>query len=314
MKAWICTTLVNFLSPMQGAARLYAYLKKEGHNISFKDFNQDIYFALLSPEYLGGVFKQAKSMLPQITRNQFIRENIGAILLDNSRNMLRKLVVQKKVSNNRIVFLLNKTKLIKDVLLNLIGNKIDISNVFYTILSCQDYIIREIDKSRTIIYEKWFTLPPDEFLSHFYTLLCGKAIIDSVYYPAQLDFGLGFSGTIYQPQVQDIVHAVKDEKHNYLIPYYRDKVIPLLKREQPDIVRISITHTSEFAPAFTLAYMIKQQFPDVYIVLGGATITEISYRIQKNSLLWDFFDGLILGPGEYSFSELIRCRFIIRCP
>ncbi len=128
---------------------------------------------------------------------------------------------------------------------------------------------------------------------HFQTLLCGKAIIDAVYYPAQLDFGLGFAGTAYRPHAQDIVRAVGDERYNFLIPYYRNKIIPLVNREQPDIVGISITHTSEFVPAFTLAAMVKHEHPEVHIVLGGATATEVAHRIAKNLSLWNFFDSLI---------------------
>ncbi len=48
MKTWICTTLTSFFGPAQGAARLHAFIKKQGHDVSLKDLNQDTYFNLLS--------------------------------------------------------------------------------------------------------------------------------------------------------------------------------------------------------------------------------------------------------------------------
>jgi hypothetical protein len=52
MKTWICTTLTSFFGPTQGAARLYAFIKQQRQDVSLNDFNQDIYFTLLSREYL----------------------------------------------------------------------------------------------------------------------------------------------------------------------------------------------------------------------------------------------------------------------
>ncbi len=143
-------------------------------------------------------------------------------------------------------------------------------------------------------------------MAHFNTLLCGKALIDAVHFPAQLDFGLGFRGAAHAPQVSDIARAIRDEMHNFLIPYYRHKVVPLLNEEHPDIVGISITHTSEFIPAFTLAQVIKAEHPVPRVCLGGDTLTEVSHRVCKNLLLWNFFDSVVLGPGEHAFSQLIE--------
>ena len=94
MKTWICTTLVNFMGPVQGAARLYAYLKNKGHNVELKDLNQDIYFTLLSKNYLNDVFEKLKAMLFPIMADKFYRKDIGSILLNSSSDGLRALAAK----------------------------------------------------------------------------------------------------------------------------------------------------------------------------------------------------------------------------
>jgi len=306
MKTWICTTLVNFLTPMQGAARLYAYLKKQGHDVSLKDMNQDIYFKLLSKDYLEETFDRTKRMISPITRDKFLRENIGSIILNNSHNNLRSMAVQSILQKKQVEHPFASIKPFENIFSKVIGSKIDQSNILYALLDNQNFILDKVERSRLALDEQFLSLPPDEFLSHFKTLLNGKALIDAAYFPSQLDFGLGFQGAAYRPHSADIMASVKDKRYNFLIPYYEKEIVPQLNKEKPDIVGISITHTSEFVPAFTLASIIKSVDPKIHICLGGATVSEISTRLQKNISLWDLFDSLIIGAGEEAFSQLIE--------
>jgi len=281
MKTWICSTLASFFGPMQGPARLYAYLKRDGRDVSLKDFNQDTYFALLSKKNLKQTFERLGYMLDSVSRSKFLREDMGAILSHSSSNAINRLLARA------------------------LGSRIDHDNIFYALLQAQDFMVAEVERARQILDQRFLSLPPGEFLEHFRTILCGKALIDAAYFPAQLDLGLGFFGTAYSTSASDIIRATTDERHNFLLPYYHDEVMPLVGKEQPDVIGISITHTSEFVPALTLARLIKSEHPEIHICLGGATLTEVAYRIHKNPPLWDLFDSMILGPGEYAFSELL---------
>jgi anaerobic magnesium-protoporphyrin IX monomethyl ester cyclase len=305
MKSWICSTLTSFLGPMQGPARLYAYIKKQGHAISLKDYNQDAYFTLLSKPYLEQTCERATFMLETLKRNKFLREDTGAILLNSSNQAIRQLLVSGIVMN-RWEALKRMPPIIQKPILNLAGSKVKAENAFYAMLSQKEYVISEIEKARQILFDEFFNLPTSDFIRHFVTLLCGKALIDATFFPAQLDFGLGFHGSAYVPRVNDILRATTDDRHNFLIPYFRDRVIPELEAESPSVVGISITHVSEFIPAFTLARLIKSENPEIHICLGGASLTEVSHRIAKNLPLWDFFDSLVLGPGEQAFDQLIE--------
>lgn len=279
MKTWICSTLLNIYNPMQGSARVYAYLKREKYDIALKDFNQDTYFALFSRKNLEQVLEKLHHDID--THSNELRERLG-------------LTLQKSSDGN-----------ISQLLRKIVGNNLNNEDILDTLFDAGDFIIDEIDKSCRILDKDFFSLPPDELLSNYRILQCGKAIIDTAYYPAKLDALFGFSGTAYSTSASDIIRATSDHDHNFTIPYFRNVVIPQFIQEQPSVVGISITLPAELIPALTLARMIKNTDPTTHICLGGAALTELAYRIANNTGLWDLFDSLIMGPGESAFGELI---------
>ena len=261
MKTWICTTLTSFFGPTQGAARLYAFIKQQRQDVSLKDFNQDIYFTLLSREYLERDFDRLNIVVESMRRNKYLRRNTGALLLQGSNEALRQLLLNGIISKGRFRALINTPGFIRQPIFSLLGNRLNEDNVVYALLMEKERIISEIDGARKNLYDNFFALPFEEFIVNFTKLICGKAIVDAVHFPAQLDFGLGLHGMAYAPSVADIQRAVDDEKHNFLLPYYRDKVLPMFRQEQPMLVGISVSHMSEFVPAFTLANLIRKESP-----------------------------------------------------
>lgn len=299
--------MCNFYAPLLGAARLYAYTRKQGYNVHLKDFNQDAYFTLLSRDYLESILERTQYALHSVFRNRALREDMGSIILHSSSNAIRQVLAKAILLDTAGYKLVKNVNIVEKPLLSIVGSKIKADNVLYALLSEKEFVLSEIEKSRKILDEGFFQLEADDFIANFYTLLCGKALIDTAYFPAQLDFGLGFQGTAFSPRTGDILRGVEDERYNFLIPYYRKKVLPSLVEEHPDLVGISITCVYELIPALTLAHMIKKIDPQIHIVLGGVLATQLAQRIARNLPLWNLFDSLILGPGEVAFTELIQC-------
>jgi hypothetical protein len=306
MKTWICNILCNFYGPLLGAARVYAYTKKQGHDISFKDFNQDAYFTLLSKDYLEQALTRTRYTIDNIARNRYLREDMGSIILNSSHNSLRQLIARSALLKTPWYNPVKNLKLVREPLLNIAGSKIKPDNVIYALLSEKEYVLNEIEKSRKILNEEFLNLDADDFLSHFCTLLGGKALIDMTYFPSQLDFGLGFNGNGFNPRAEEMIRGVEDEKYNFLIPYFRKEVMPALEQEQPGVVGISITCVYEILPAFTLAHMIKKASPETHVTLGGILATQMAHRFSQNLPLWNIFDSLVMGPGEVTFTQLIE--------
>ena len=298
--------MTNFFVPSLGSARLYAYVKKHGYDVRFQELNQNTYFDLLSREYLEPVLERVQWSADSASRNRFMREDLGSILVHSSGNAMRQLLAKGMLLDKSWYKYVKNMGAVNRPLFSFIDAKITPDKVLYALLSEKDFVLKEIDRSRKILDEGYFSLEPDVFIANYYTLLCGKAIIDAAYYPTQIDFGLGFYGTAFGITAGDIVRSVTDERYNFLIPYYRKKIVPQVKAEHPDVVGISITCLSELVPAFTLAHAIKSVDPGIHITLGGGLVTEIAYRMVKNPPLWEMFDSLIEGPGEVPFTELIE--------
>lgn len=135
MKSWICTTLTNFYGTMQGPARLYAYLREKGHDVVLKDFNQNVFFTLLSKEYIGGALERLAGMLDPMSRNKALRENVGSILLHSSNHALKQLLAGSILAGNRWYDSLRHINPIRNAVDRIAGLKVNAGNIYYALLS-----------------------------------------------------------------------------------------------------------------------------------------------------------------------------------
>lgn len=84
--------------------------------------------------------------------------------------------------------------------------------------------------------------------------------------------------------------------------YSNEKIIELLKKQDPDIIGLSFGTQNRFY-GFDSARLIKKNFPKVLIVAGGPHPT-----LTANNTLQNIpeIDIVVRGEGEYSFLDLIR--------
>lgn len=132
-------------------------------------------------------------------------------------------------------------------------------------------------------------------------------IITATRYPTRIslvDFLMNYS----PESSKDIFEAIEDEETNPYIPYFKDYVVNELIKYKPDLVGISLTAMSQVIPGLTLANIIKQNLPEVKIVVGGVIPTHLSQKIKAIPRLFTLFDFLIKGEGETPLYKL--CRYI----
>lgn len=95
---------------------------------------------------------------------------------------------------------------------------------------------------------------------------------------------------------QDIKSFILDEKHNFFLNFYKNKIKDLAKGF--DCIGISIGTEYQLIAGLTLAYLLKKQ-TDVNVFIGGNHISRLSENIQKYPEFFDIFADEIL----YSKSE-----------
>ena len=94
-------------------------------------------------------------------------------------------------------------------------------------------------------------------------------------------------------------HEVSIEDCQCLGVHHGD-LIRKLAKESPDFVGISAT-TPTFASSILTAKMLKQQMPDVVVVIGGAQVS----ALPEETLSYDCFDVGVQGEGEHTLLELV---------
>jgi len=126
--------------------------------------------------------------------------------------------------------------------------------------------------------------------------------ISAAYYPASLVFYPMESNLGYRPGVSKEVFACLDDEQ---VNVYRDVctqlVLPVVSKEQPDVVGVSIGTQMQLLAGLTICKMIKQTFPHIKVVVGGNVITRLQEELPRHDRFFtEVFDAAILYEGEHA--------------
>ncbi len=130
-------------------------------------------------------------------------------------------------------------------------------------------------------------------------------VVSCLYFPTRMtvvDNQLAYS--IYSSR--DILKAVNDEKQNPYIDLYQRFFLPDLEQDTPEFVGVSITATSQIIPGLTLCRMIKEQYPETHVTVGGSIFTRLVDNLRRCHRLFQLTDDFIVFEGEKALLELIR--------
>ncbi len=122
--------------------------------------------------------------------------------------------------------------------------------------------------------------------------------------------GLELSLANYQDQsspVQsdDLLRAARHYQENLFYPFFKESIRPVIDKEQPCCIGISIAYLSQAIATFALIGFIRATFPGVKIVLGGGLITSwLRSPLWKNPFA-GLVDDCIAGPGEQPLLDIL---------
>jgi hypothetical protein len=130
-------------------------------------------------------------------------------------------------------------------------------------------------------------------------------VVSSLYFPTRMtvvDNQLSYS--IYSSR--DIIKAIHDEAQNPYLDLYRRFFLPGFTQNTPDFVGVSITATSQIIPGLTLCRLIKEQFPQVHVTVGGSIFTRLVDNLRRCDRLFEITDDFIVFEGETALLEMIH--------
>jgi radical SAM superfamily enzyme YgiQ (UPF0313 family) len=163
----------------------------------------------------------------------------------------------------------------------------------------------DAEKAKNILRgESFYDIDKLEWATN--TLHQTMARISLGYYPAQICFPPIETDLAYKPFMSsEILEALDDDQINIYRDVYQKLISPVMKKENPGMVGISIVQQKQIIPTFTFSKMIKEEFPEVHITIGGNIVTRIREELKTQDKLFGYIDSAILYEGESAYLQLV---------
>ncbi len=104
----------------------------------------------------------------------------------------------------------------------------------------------------------------------------------------------------------EILEAIEDSQVNVYRDVFEHILKPAIVEAQPDIIGISIVLQQQLFSSMTFCALIKQQFPNIHLTIGGNTVTRLRDVLPEASNLFSLFDSAVVYEGETAFLKLIE--------
>ncbi len=143
----------------------------------------------------------------------------------------------------------------------------------------------------------------DRSLPAFETVLGALRLASLPYYPATLE--LQTYNPAYRPDSsRAILRAVDDRERNMFVDLFEELVLPDLRREDPDVVGISIPCVNQIIAAMTLARLVKREGLRAHVTIGGPMVSIWREQLPRVPTMFDLFDSAVVFDGEEPLRQL----------
>lgn len=128
-------------------------------------------------------------------------------------------------------------------------------------------------------------------------------IFSCKYFPSSLTID-NFYSRFYYHKKNELFKIINNKKENPFIEFIESFVIPFIKKNNFQIIGISLSFFCQMVAGFTLAKLIKEYFPYIHITVGGNVVTQLSETFSKEIDFFSILDSFILYEGEKPLLEL----------
>jgi anaerobic magnesium-protoporphyrin IX monomethyl ester cyclase len=155
-------------------------------------------------------------------------------------------------------------------------------------LRSQDFFDLEQYRDSLFLIDKWLELVSTLYLPTRMTVVDNQFSSYSIY------------------SSKDIGRAIRDETQNPYLSLFRERLLPSILADQPELVGVSITATSQIIPGLTLCRLLKESNPDLHVTVGGSIFTRLVDNLRRCPSLFELADDFIVFEGETALLELIN--------
>ncbi|MGL1930680.1 MAG: radical SAM protein [Desulfotalea sp.] len=104
---------------------------------------------------------------------------------------------------------------------------------------------------------------------------------------------------------EDLINAASNYKKNIFYEVYQEKIPSLINEQKVNYIGISINFLSQALPAFALIGYIKDNFPQLPIIVGGGLVSTWLKSPHWQNNFSNLIDHLIVGPGEEPLVKIL---------
>ncbi len=159
---------------------------------------------------------------------------------------------------------------------------------------------KDLENTGRMLETKFLMLGRDRFMCALKKLQVALNLYCMPFWP--YGFSVAEGPSLPQRSSTQVAAAVRSPQ-TFLGAYYRKYVLPKFPAH-PLLCGISIAHPCQTTGAFTLACALKEKFPGIHIVLGGITVSVLRETYIAPGPLWEFYDSVVIGPGEEVLTDL----------
>lgn len=138
------------------------------------------------------------------------------------------------------------------------------------------------------------------------TLDAALKLVSAVYAPLLLSF-TGYKTPFSLLNAEEVAADAQEER-NPFHAYFMEVVVPRIRAEAPRVVGISMAFPGQIQPAYSLAHLLKQQFPNIHLTVGGPALTQLFQGLsaERQEKARGPFDSVIAYEGEFSLLTLVN--------
>ncbi len=170
-----------------------------------------------------------------------------------------------------------------------------------------DSILSSVDQSKGVLRseELFFQFPV--YKQAFTTLKVAMQLISYAYYPSRIDLESFFMRGNPEENLEGILAETVNSETNPYLDLFKNSLGNRTDWRKYGLVGISIIHVGQVIPGLTLARILRENFPNLHIVVGGSVFTRHLNIIESKKALFEkFFHSLILFEGELPLLRLVE--------
>jgi anaerobic magnesium-protoporphyrin IX monomethyl ester cyclase len=140
-------------------------------------------------------------------------------------------------------------------------------------------------------------------LPAFETILDALRLASLPYWPASLELQT-YHSAYRTDSSRSIFQAVDDHQRNMFVEIFEEILLDDLRREDPDVIGISIPCVNQIIAALTLARLIKKAVLRAHVTAGGPLFSIWREQLPRVPRMFDLFDSAVVFDGEEPLRQL----------